>query len=251
MNDLNTKKKLVRRIVTRLEEESGIKYQLDLSDLKSKSAVDRTLKSLEDQLKRAIENDEAKGLSKALSDNLNSKNFNRGDKIRMNHGASEEYKWTKEGSEGEVIRSSGSSGYLVKFSLQTGTKRTDIENEWEVSSQYMEHQTLSYIAKKNGHIEKFAHQLVMKCVGEVMENIAKDDFTDRFIADLLEDKFLIKLDGNYGINLNRSFELRGGNLAKAYANPKLYTSPDMFSPPAERKIHVLRLELTQGCDHNA
>jgi len=35
----------------------------------------------------------------------------------------------------------------------------------------------------------------------------------------------------------------------AYNNKELFTSPNMFSPPSERMHHVLRLELTQGCDY--
>ncbi len=48
-----------------------------------------------------------------------------------------------------------------------------------------------------------------------------------------------------------SLEMNVNMLALVYANPKLYSSPDMFSPPSERRPHVLRFELTQGCNYNA
>jgi radical SAM superfamily enzyme YgiQ (UPF0313 family) len=40
-------------------------------------------------------------------------------------------------------------------------------------------------------------------------------------------------------------------LPKIYANSNLFISPpDQYVPPAERKPHVLALELTSGCDYN-
>ena len=37
-------------------------------------------------------------------------------------------------------------------------------------------------------------------------------------------------------------------LQRLYFDQKLYSSKDMFSPPAERLSHVIRFELTQGCE---
>ena len=34
-----------------------------------------------------------------------------------------------------------------------------------------------------------------------------------------------------------------------YADSSLYSSRDMFSPPSERRAHVIRFELTTGCDY--
>jgi len=38
------------------------------------------------------------------------------------------------------------------------------------------------------------------------------------------------------------------NLDKLYSDRRLYTSRDMFSPPSERLPHVIRFELTTGCN---
>ncbi len=38
------------------------------------------------------------------------------------------------------------------------------------------------------------------------------------------------------------------SLDELYSNENLYSSKDMFSPPSERLPHVLRFELTTGCD---
>jgi hypothetical protein len=44
--------------------------------------------------------------------------------------------------------------------------------------------------------------------------------------------------------------MNADRLLNTYKNSSLYSSPDMFSPPSERREHVLRFELTQGCDFN-
>jgi hypothetical protein len=47
----------------------------------------------------------------------------------------------------------------------------------------------------------------------------------------------------------RKFEApRVASVDELYADRTLYTSKDMFSPPSERLPHVIRFELTEGCD---
>jgi len=38
------------------------------------------------------------------------------------------------------------------------------------------------------------------------------------------------------------------NIKELYKDRNLYSSPDMFSPPSERLPHVIRFELTKGCN---
>jgi molybdenum cofactor biosynthesis enzyme MoaA len=242
--NLESRKRMIKRIVRRLEERTGVKYKLGDDALEGgKKAFDKALENIENQLRVSIENGKAN-----FDSGSGLKIFSAGDKIHMNSRANEKYNITKKGSEGEVIKSEGGDHYLVKFSLQTGDRSS--QNVWKVNARYMEHRSLKGQAKKAGGADKFASEIVRKCVAEIIADKKKDDFADLFITDLLEDKFLIKLDGRYGVNLNRAFELTGGKLAKAYADPTLYSTPDMASPPSERKRHVLRLELTQGCDYN-
>ncbi|VVC00881.1 Uncharacterised protein [uncultured archaeon] len=240
-NDLTEQKILLNKIIDNLEESTSVKLKWKETDLDSgKVNYGGVIKSLELQLCTAIENDTAKHVSHS---------FSEGDKIRM--GANTQgYNYTRVGSEGVVIGPTEPGKYNVRFTLQTGDPSRG-EETWEVEGQYMEHRSPSELAKKEGGAKKIARKLVSNCVAEVIAHKEKDKFVDMLIADLIDDKYLIKMNGFFGINLNRSFELLGGNLAKAYANHALYTSPDMFSPPAERKVHVLRLELTTGCDYNA
>ncbi len=45
------------------------------------------------------------------------------------------------------------------------------------------------------------------------------------------------------------FDGRARKLRKLYFDEELYSSRDMFSPPSERLNHVIRFELTTGCDY--
>ncbi|MDO8339840.1 MAG: hypothetical protein Q7T16_04240 [Candidatus Burarchaeum sp.] len=83
-----------------------------------------------------------------------------------------------------------------------------------------------------------------------IERLTENNF-DGLVAEMVADGLLVKREKDlFEVNINRIFEILGGKLAEAYANPELYSSPDIFSPPAERKLHVIRFELTQGCEYN-
>ncbi|MFA6462133.1 MAG: radical SAM protein [Candidatus Woesearchaeota archaeon] len=42
--------------------------------------------------------------------------------------------------------------------------------------------------------------------------------------------------------------IKVNTLDELYQDPKLYSTPNMFSPPSERRPHVIRFELTKGCN---
>ncbi len=48
----------------------------------------------------------------------------------------------------------------------------------------------------------------------------------------------------------RIFSALAPKLDAAYKDESLFSSHSLSSPPSERKAHVLRLELTTGCDYN-
>lgn len=141
---------------------------------------------------------------------------------------------------GESLGKLESIRYAEQFALRSTAKELFEIKEY----------TETYFDDYVKQMRKRANIISGLCFGKT--NAENYPLTNAFIAELLEDGFLIRMGPErYGISQNRLFELLGGNLAKAYASPALYSSPDMFSPPAERRIHVLRLELTQGCDHNS
>ncbi len=185
---------------------------------------------------------------------------------------------TKSGSEGTIVRNDGWS-YEVVFESPTWEADSKIERTW-ISPRHLERLSVKKIAERMGGPEKFAKDVVRGALVEVFLKAdrdiiggaagdAKELLVGRLIKELVDDGFLVDLgkqeygvvlENNrladlgrhmYGVNINRTFYVLAGPLAEAYNNPQLYSSPDMFSPPAERKPHVLRLELTQGCNYNA
>jgi|GEM_PF-1564473 radical SAM superfamily enzyme len=78
--------------------------------------------------------------------------------------------------------------------------------------------------------------------------------TKKAMQELMEDGLLINQSYDssfFAVNLRRRLELLGGNLHAVDAAPGLFSRPLVFAPPSETQLHVLRLELTQGCRHNA
>jgi len=67
----------------------------------------------------------------------------------------------------------------------------------------------------------------------------------------LVDEGFIKIEGEEFAGVSdRIFSVRAPKLDETYRNTSLFSSHSLSSPPSERKPHVLRLELTTGCDYN-
>ena len=84
---------------------------------------------------------------------------------------------------------------------------------------------------------------------------AIDSSVYSFAADcavkFLIDQGFMKMDGDECVGvLDRIFPVLAPALDKTYRDPSLFSSPTLSCPPSERKAHVLRLELTTGCDYN-
>lgn len=76
-----------------------------------------------------------------------------------------------------------------------------------------------------------------------------------FAADLaikfLADEGYIKIEGDDFISVpGKIFSVLAPKLDETYKKVGLFSSHSLSSPPSERKPHVLRLELTTGCDYN-
>jgi len=76
-------------------------------------------------------------------------------------------------------------------------------------------------------------------------------FAAKLAVQFLVDGGYIKIDGDEFISVpDQIFSVFAPKLDKTYRDVNLFSSHDLFSPPSERKPHVLRLELTTGCDYN-
>jgi len=68
---------------------------------------------------------------------------------------------------------------------------------------------------------------------------------------LLIDRGFLKVDGDELVGvLDEIFPVLAPGFDRAYKDTSLFSSPTLSCPPSERKAHVLRLELTSGCDYN-
>jgi hypothetical protein len=76
-------------------------------------------------------------------------------------------------------------------------------------------------------------------------------FAASLAIQFLVGKGFLKVDGDELVGvLDRIFPVLAPGLDRAYKDPNLFSSPTLSCPPSERKAHVLRLELTTGCDYN-
>jgi molybdenum cofactor biosynthesis enzyme MoaA len=76
-------------------------------------------------------------------------------------------------------------------------------------------------------------------------------FAAQLAVQFLIDKGFLKADGDELVGvLDQIFPVLAPGLDSAYKDPNLFSSPTLSCPPSERKAHVLRLELTTGCDYN-
>ncbi|MCW8893024.1 MAG: radical SAM protein [Deltaproteobacteria bacterium] len=76
-------------------------------------------------------------------------------------------------------------------------------------------------------------------------------FAANLAINFLVDEGFIKIEGDEFISEpNRIFSVLAPKLDETYRDASLFSSHSLSSPPSERKPHVLRLELTTGCDYN-
>lgn len=76
-------------------------------------------------------------------------------------------------------------------------------------------------------------------------------FAANLAVKFLVDEGFIRIEGDELIGVpGRIFSVLAPKLDETYKDASLYSSHSLSSPPSERKPHVLRLELTTGCDYN-
>lgn len=76
-------------------------------------------------------------------------------------------------------------------------------------------------------------------------------FAANLAVKFLVDEGFIKIEGDEIIGVpGRIFSVLAPQLDETYKDAGLFSSYSLSSPPSERKPHVLRLELTTGCDYN-
>ena len=76
-------------------------------------------------------------------------------------------------------------------------------------------------------------------------------FAAHLAVNFLVGEGFLKIKGDEFVGvLDRIFPVLAPTFDNTYRDQSLFSSPTLSSPPSERKAHVLRLELTTGCDYN-
>ena len=121
--------------------------------------------------------------------------FEVGDLIRMNADASKNYKYTKEGSEGEIRKILPSGMYHVFFTKQTGNLEREAQT-FEVGKDYMEH-----LQDNAGIFPAFPGDLESRFLSELGKKIGvdalKEHFSRKKVIDLLrtQDAEILEMAG--------------------------------------------------------
>lgn len=158
----------------------------------------------------------------------------------------------KPGSEGFIIdQAAGAS--QVRFYSTAGRFSVDLFNK-ELADQELEVVTPEHLLARHrdfhGVADYFLNDVLLRAMRASLDSSVYAFAAERAVQFLLDNGFL-KVDGAELVAvLERIFPVLAPECDKAYRDPSLFSSPTLSSPPSERKAHVLRLELTTGCDYN-
>lgn len=101
-----------------------------------------------------------------------------------------------------------------------------------------------------GVAQYFFNDAMLRSMRAAIDSSVYSFAADR-AAKFLVDTGFMKIAGDEFVGvLDQIFPVLAPQLDKTYRDPSLFSSPTLSSPPSERKAHVLRLELTTGCDYN-
>lgn len=156
------------------------------------------------------------------------------------------------GSEGFVTEKSTALS-RVRFYSSSGRYGTDIVSI-EVPDEELQILSVDDLGDRHHDINGIARYFFNDSMMRAMR--PKIDTSIYAFAAALAVKFLtnegfISIKGDEFIGVpERIFSTLAPELDKTYKNESLFSSHSLSSPPSERKPHVLRLELTTGCDYN-
>ena len=158
----------------------------------------------------------------------------------------------KPGSEGFIIEQAA-GGSLVRFYSTAGRFTADLFNK-ELADQELEVVTSEHLLARHQDFyavaDYFLNDALLRSMRASLDSSVYAFAAEHAVQFLLDNGFL-KVDGAELVAvLERIFPVLAPECDKAYRDPSLFSSPTLSSPPSERKAHVLRLELTTGCDYN-
>ncbi len=168
--------------------------------------------------------------------------------VRQNSDAS----YVKPGSEGFITeKSEGIS--KVRFYSSGGRYCVDMPSR-EIPDDKLQVLTVDSLLNRHQDFSGVAQyflndSMLMAMRSDIGSSVYS--FAANLAVNLLVDEGFIKVEGDEFFSVpDQIFSVLAPKLDKTYRDVNLFSSHNLFSPPSERKPHVLRLELTTGCDYN-
>jgi hypothetical protein len=160
--------------------------------------------------------------------------------------------YVQPGSEGFIAEKSHDVS-KVKFYSCPGRFGIDIFS-MEIPDEELQILTLDSLLERHhdlkGIAQYFFNDSMMRAMRSSIDSSVYSFAAKLAVKSLVDDGF-IKIEGDEVIGVpSRIFSVLAPELDKTYKDASLFSSHSLSSPPSERKPHVLRLELTTGCDYN-
>ncbi len=161
-------------------------------------------------------------------------------------------RYVRPGSEGFITEKLDGSS-RVRFYFTAGPYGTDTFST-EIPDQELQLLTVENLIARHKDVQGVAQYFFSDSLLRSMKSSldpAVYSLTSKLAVQFLLDEGFLKVDDDEFVGvLDRIFPVLAPGFDRAYQDPSLFSSPTLSCPPSERKAHVLRLELTTGCDYN-
>lgn len=234
-NNLDDKTDVVKKAIRALE--VRINREIDPGLLSTTTSFKDLQQQLLLVIVRSIEGEDSSALAK-------------GARVSVRQDCDSRY--VRPGSEGFVTEKFDSSS-RVRFYFTAGPYGTDTFST-ELPDEELQVLTVESLLARHGDVEGVAQYFYNDSFLRSMKSkldSAVYSLTANLAVHFLLDAGFLKPDGDELVGvLDRIFPVLAPGFDRAYKDPQLFSSPTLSCPPSERKAHVLRLELTTGCDYN-
>jgi molybdenum cofactor biosynthesis enzyme MoaA len=163
-----------------------------------------------------------------------------------------ESRYVRPGSEGFITEKSDGAA-KVRLYTTAGLYSAEMFST-EIPDVDLQSLTLETLLERHqdvpGVAQYFFNDVMLRSMKTAVDSSVYSFAADYAVQFLLDQGFM-KIEGDEFVGvLDQIFPVLAPALDKAYRDPSLFSSPTLSCPPSERKAHVLRLELTIGCDYN-
>ncbi len=176
--------------------------------------------------------------------------LDKGARVSVRHDSDSRY--VRPGSEGFITEKLDGSS-RVKFYFTAGPYGVDTFAT-EIPDADLQLLPLDTLLERHqdvpGVARYFFNDAMLRSMKTAIDSSVYSFAADCAVKFLIDQGFMKMVGDEYVGVLDRIFPVLAPALDKTYRDPSLFSSPTLSCPPSERKAHVLRLELTTGCDYN-